>query len=130
MVRLCKICGKPAESMTGKTNHHATMCGECRYAMIMLRAKHRRELKGSRYITNDGYVNVLIGDIYRPEHRVVMEQKLGRPLTTYESVHHINGIRDDNSPNNLELWIKPQPGGIRAIDLICPHCGLPYLNEI
>lgn len=56
------------------------------------------------------------------EHRVVVEQKIGRRLLPSERVHHINGVRDDNRPENLELWIskgssKKDPAGQRLEDL-------------
>jgi HNH endonuclease len=54
------------------------------------------------------------------EHIVVMEQALGRPVDWQagESVHHINGVRDDNRPENLELWASSQPWGQRPADLV------------
>lgn len=52
------------------------------------------------------------------EHRIVMEMVLGRELREFENVHHRNGLRHDNRPENLEVWTKPQPCGQRPQDLV------------
>jgi len=52
------------------------------------------------------------------EHVLVAEELLGRFLRPDERIHHRNGVRDDNRPENLELWTRPQPSGIRVSDAL------------
>jgi hypothetical protein len=66
------------------------------------RGQQHHSWNNGRTIDNNGYV-ILYPD-KRLEHVVVMEQLLGRPLTKQEVVHHMNGVRDDNRPDNLYLF--------------------------
>ena len=52
------------------------------------------------------------------EHRLIMEEMIGRLLEKHETVHHKNGNRLDNRPENLELWSVRQPKGQRVEDKV------------
>lgn len=111
----CPECGQPMY-------YRSAMCRSC---LPMAGSKNPRWKNGeSRHAK--GYV--LIRQVGHPrrtntgsyvfEHILVMEERLGRYLLPGENVHHINGVKHDNRDSNLELWVKPQPSGIRAEDAV------------
>ena len=92
--------------------------------------------KGGRTITGEGYVLVMVsGDDemasmrgrsgYVLEHRLTVARAMGRPLLPKESVHHINGDRQDNRLENLQL--RQGQHGI-GIVFVCAECGSRHIK--
>lgn len=134
MTPACKGCGAEGVRVERRGGLHVwerPWCRDCWSKKI--KATHwsnYRDHLGETFLDADGYRHVYTKDGILPEHRLVMAQMLGRELRKGESVHHKNGVRNDNRPPNLELWVGPIRYGRRAADLICPHCGVSYLAEI
>jgi len=59
--------------------------------------------------TQDGYIIINVGNnVWKLEHRLVMEQHLGRELSTEEHVHHKDEITTNNNIDNLEVMTNSE----------------------
>ena len=120
-MRICEVedCGQSHDSH-GYCSTHAK---RFRRHGDPLGSKPHPCYKGG-HLDSSGYRQIYVNGKPVKEHRHIMEQNLGRPLTDDETVHHINGNRIDNRLENLELWSHAQPYGQRVEDK------LKYAREI
>src|SRR5208282_666921 len=91
-----------------------------KFCSISCSAKAQPRIRdvGDGFIDKNGYRMLKRNGRYTPEHRLVMETKIGRKLFEFENVHHINGQKLDNRLENLEIWNKKHPSGQRIPDKV------------
>lgn len=114
-------CGNTKEIVGHSLRSGASQSCGCNIAVA---AKRRNGLnwrgfhsyKGGRHRHKDGYVWFAPAGMM--EHRHVMQEHLGRPLRNSETIHHKNGVRDDNRLENLELKDSHHGEGQNISDLV------------
>ncbi len=105
---ICPSCheGRLVDSFSTRKANFTGRCKKCHDSEMGL--QNHPQWKGGMHTNQAGYVIVK-----NPEHprsdpngyvkraRLVLEQKLGRQLLMSEDIHHINGIKNDDRPENL-----------------------------
>ena len=72
---------------------------------------------GGIYKPNGKYIFILQEDgSYKQEHRIVMENEIGRLLKSSEIIHHIDGDGLNNDISNLEIMTRAEHARLHTTD--------------
>lgn len=111
-VKLCKCgCGATVKNnyVSGHNLKNLVRTEEHNKAISKAQTKSWRETRkrfpaGSKKVNAQGYVTEKVSNgVWKLEHTLVMEKKIGRKIKKGEVVHHIDGNRKNNRPSNLFL---------------------------
>lgn len=149
-VRHCsRSCGKKAGALTVTlkcetcADEFVRPAGEAarrnvRFCSNPCKFASRRRPVGSVVVVAQGYLDVAVAPgtpgakkagagWAMKQHRLVMQEHLGRPLLDSETVHHINGDRADNRIANLQLRAAAHGAG-QAV--ACLDCGSQRVGHV
>lgn len=130
---VCKQCGTLFKRPHGKQRMF------CSNSCAMFNRENsptgKAHPQGASFTNSNGYIQVKTGSKWAMQHRVVVEENIGRALTEQERVHHKDGNRSNNSLDNLELWAmkgmsKKDPSGQRWSDLISSMPINPVMTDV
>ena len=97
----CVGCGKQRWVQFKKGEPLNDRCKKCSAKMRRHGVRKRNSYRIIKLQVNDFFYPMADALGYVLEHRLVVAKRLVRCLQRNEIVHHINGIKDDNRPENL-----------------------------
>lgn len=143
--KYCPDCGK-------RISRNAVKCSACarrgnggswaEEKKQKIRGENNHSWKGGRIVNSMGYVQIYMPEhpnacgknrAYVLEHRLVMEQYIGRYLRPEEVVHHIDGNKQNNCIENLLLFANSKAhfkfNHFGAKNFVCRHCGKSQIDK-
>ena len=106
---LCTLCKKPVQKRLSDLKRYPPFCSRSCASRVKPRRNQQGEnnhnWRGGRVRHSKGYWYRWTPEGYKLDHRLVAEEKLGRPLRVEEDAHHKDGDRGNNEPENIMVHL-------------------------